>query len=123
MIKMGIAITTVLLLGIASLPAAHAEQTTQSQPAVPAVAPKAATEPEGNKQKLELDRVSAEIAKLNAETAKVQAETSNLQPWYGQLFGAVLGVVVGVVGLFVTGWFGLRTALRARLGTFDMKLY
>ena len=143
MIHMRKAIIGLVLVGTVLLAAeAGAQRSTSAKSAAPANAPTLANlerqrereQIEHEKLKLEVERLRAEIDKLKAETgerqingerkraaeiAKLEAETRNLQPWYGPL----LGVVVGFAGIVVTGWFGFKTAMKARLSTFDMKLY
>ena len=67
-------------------------------------------------QRLESDRLRVEIDKL-------KAETRDMQPWYGSLLGSLLGVVFGFAGIVVPSWFGLKAAMKARLGVFDTRLY
>jgi hypothetical protein len=118
------AIMSLVLLGIALPPAADAQQT-KAKPE----APRATAQ---EKLKLEVDRLHKEIGKLEAETAnlknserqaaeiaKLQAEAKSLPPWYL----SSVSVLVGFFGAALTGWFGLRSALKERVGTFDMKLY
>ena len=60
-----------------------------------------------------------EKRKRNAEIAKLEAVARGVQPWFLPLLVALIGFATVVV----TGWVGFRTALKARIGQFDMKLY
>ena len=93
---------------------------------------------EHEKLRLEISRLRADIDELRseagtlqapeerrkreAEIAKLEVEVRNMQPWFGPLL-PLLGVVVGFAGIVVTGWLGFKTAMKARVGQFDMKLY
>lgn len=68
---------------------------------------------------LQKQKLDAEIAKLKVETTKLKAEADSLAPWYGSQVAALLGLV-GILG---TGWLGWRSAIKARIGSFEAKLH
>lgn len=72
-----------------------------------------------NLQAQETRKVEAETQKLTAEAAKLTADTSNVPLWIRDQ----LGVIIGFVGVLATGWVGFQTALKSRIGQFDMGLF
>jgi hypothetical protein len=119
-------------------PGVEAQRADKKGPARSAtpVAPAVATEKEQgdlHKVRLEIDKLNLEIRKLeserrdmaidaipkrDAEVDKLRAEAREVQPWWGTLVGALLGFLA----VALTGWIAWRQAMKARIGTFDMKI-
>lgn len=107
-------IACVVLAGAALLASCDLAQ--QSAGTSRQAAVNAAASPQPEKSKLEIEHLQAQIAKLKAETREIQ-------PWYGPTLGAIVGVVLGFLGVTLTVLVGFRTALKARLNEFDVRLY
>lgn len=65
------------------------------------------------------DLTTARFQKLDAELGKLRAETLHVQPWWGTLVGALLGFLA----VALTGWVAWRQSIKARISSFDMKVF
>ena len=59
------------------------------------------------------------VLKLDAELKKLRAESENVAPWWGALAGALFGFFA----VALTGWFAWRQSVKARISSFDMKVF
>jgi hypothetical protein len=97
-----------LLIVAAQLPALAVPSPQASAPGAAATTP--------NREALELARLEAEIAKLRGEAAAAA-------PWYAAPLVSGATVLIGFLGVMVTGLLGLRTALSTRVHEFDTRLF
>jgi hypothetical protein len=68
-------------------------------------------------------REALELARLEAEIAKFRVEAATAAPWYAAPLVSGAAVLIGFLGVMVTGLLGLRTALSTRIHEFDTRLF